>query len=95
MRLNPRRSSVLALVGLVLPVVAMSAAPQALTTEYRVDPVGIDAERPRLSWRLPEGVQHQTAYEIEAGEWRTGKVTVPGEAAIWIGPGEKKFVRKQ
>ena len=49
-------------------------APHGLTAEYRKDPVGIDADKPRLSWKLPDGVRRQSAYEIVADGWRTGKV---------------------
>src|SRR5262245_25555453 len=41
----------------------------SLTTEYKIDPVGIDVLKPRLSWKLKadrRGVA-QTAYEIHVG----------------------------
>ena len=50
------------------------SAPDGLTVERREDPVGIDSQKPRLGWRLPSGVRRQTAYEIEAGGWSSGKV---------------------
>jgi alpha-L-rhamnosidase len=43
------------------------AAVAALRAEYKVDPIGIDAARPRLSWKLHHdgrGVR-QTAYHLE------------------------------
>lgn len=49
-----------------------------LLTEYHVNPLGIDIDPIRLSWKLPSG--SQTAYEITAmsdsGEilWETGRV---------------------
>src|SRR5262249_57486018 len=63
-RLAPFASSAalatLAIVG--LPALAATAAPptvEGLQTEHLEDPLGIDAKKPRLSWRLrsePRGV---------------------------------------
>ena len=50
------------------------AVPFGLTCEYRENPVGIDTQRPRLSWKLPTGARSQSAYEIKADGWNTGKV---------------------
>lgn len=52
-----------------------------LTCEHRTNPLGIDAVKPRLSWKLQshgKGV-HQTAYQVTAWDdkaqlWDTGKV---------------------
>ena len=52
---------------------AMSA-PRALTVERVTEPIGVDAARPRLGWQLPEGMSRQTAYEIDADGWSSGKV---------------------
>lgn len=38
-----------------------------LTTEYLINPLGIDALSPRLSWKCIEG-KRQTAYQIQAAE---------------------------
>ena len=41
--------------------------PHGLTVERRIDPVGMDADRPRLSWKLPDGGASdvgQVAYRI-------------------------------
>ena len=51
--------------------------PAGLRTEHAVNPLGIDVEKPRLSWRMeadrPGAMQ--TAYQIEvAGMWDSGKV---------------------
>lgn len=35
--------------------------------EHLVSPLGIDAQSPRLSWRLPDGIRKQAAYEILLG----------------------------
>jgi len=59
--------------------------PDGLRCEYLENPVGIDVEKPRFSWRLhhPERGQKQTAYqvivssepEVSRGElWDSGKV---------------------
>lgn len=63
--------------------------PVGLTCEYRVNPLGIDGDRPRLSWLLTssERNQRQTAYEILVAKsindinarrgtvWQSGKVS--------------------
>ena len=50
-------------------------APTHLTCEYRDDPVGVDAERPRLSWWIDPAAREQKAYRIEAeGLWDSGWV---------------------
>ncbi len=54
-----------------------------LTCEYKVNPLGIDVERPRLSWQIVDdrrGVM-QTAYEIRAAESPTDLTT--GKNLIW------------
>jgi len=80
------------LLGLVAGAPPTPAAPAratvaALRTEYKVDPLGIDATRPRLSWKLQDdgrGVR-QTAYRLQVvpdraafGDtvsfWDTGRV---------------------
>ncbi|HEX2535983.1 MAG TPA: hypothetical protein VHK69_19715, partial [Chitinophagaceae bacterium] len=62
-------------------------APGALRTEYLVNPLGIDAARPRLSWQMRDGRTgaRQTAFELVVGVdsaavakgggsiWKTGK----------------------
>ena len=52
---------------------AAGSVPYGLSVEYRKNPVGIDSPAPRLSWKLPDAVGRQTAYEIEADGWRSGK----------------------
>ena len=61
-------SSVLALLAL------LGCDPHGLTFEYRVDPVGIDCAAPRLSWKLPEDVLFQKAYELEVDGREVGRV---------------------
>jgi len=70
-----------------LPVTA-SVNPSYLRCEYRVDPLGIDTLKPRLSWILTSGerAQKQSAYQLivsstreELGKhsgdvWDTGKI---------------------
>lgn len=88
---------ILTLVTLGLSSVAGAAVmPYSLECEARKDPVGIDAARPRLSWKLKSGErnQAQTAYRIlvatseqslanDAGDlWDSGKVTSPRN--MWI-----------
>jgi hypothetical protein len=55
-----RRVRSVFLILLAMAAVAVAArasepappAPQALTTEYAVNPLGIDEPRPRLAWKL-------------------------------------------
>ena len=58
-------------------VVLQAAGPSNLRCEFRMNPLGIDASRPRLSWVIEskeKGV-HQTAYQVVVdGVWDTGKV---------------------
>ena len=64
--------------------------PHALTAEYRADPIGMDAPRPRLSWKLPDfGARDvaQVAYRVrvatsaamlaEPDVWDSGEVPSP------------------
>ena len=44
-----------------------------LRTEYLIDPAGIDIRKPRLMWNCEGGVR-QTAYQIVAGSWDSGRV---------------------
>ena len=72
-----------------------AAKPWGLTVEYRTDPVGIDVANPRFSWKLPDGMVRQSAYEIDAGSWRTGKVASDESlnAAVWGGENLKPSQR--
>lgn len=61
-----------------------------LRTEYLKDPIGIDIDRPRLSWNCEGGIT-QTAYQIIAADdngntlWDSGKVESPSMRAQWGG----------
>jgi hypothetical protein len=64
-------------------VSALPMTPVKLKCEYQVDPLGVDAERPRLSWTLESGRNgaRQTAFQIRVGSgagktdlWDTGRV---------------------
>ena len=62
---------------------ALLQAPFNLRTEYLHDPIGIDARRPRLSWRLQadrRGVA-QTAYQIRVA--RTESDLQAGRGLVW------------
>lgn len=68
------------------PVGAAAIAPQrlvALRTEYKENPLGIDARKPRLSWQLASsgrGVR-QSAYEIRVA--RTEAAVRDGRDLVW------------
>jgi alpha-L-rhamnosidase len=72
-----------------------------LRVEYRVNPLGIDREKPRFSWRMESGEaeQYQTAYQLlvardpacltegSADIWNSGRVDSGQSAAvIYAGP---------
>ncbi|HEX7014956.1 MAG TPA: glycoside hydrolase family 78 protein [Cyclobacteriaceae bacterium] len=78
------------LLGMGVMHVAMAQRPDVtdLVCEYLVNPVGIDAAQPRLSWKIRSSARdvRQSAYEIRVGTgpdvsrgrnivWSTGKVT--------------------
>ena len=44
-----------------------------LRTEYLNNPIGVDFKRPRLMWNV-EGGLRQSAYQIVAGNWDSGRV---------------------
>ena len=65
-----------------------------LKTEYLTEPMGIDAEKPCLSWNCEGGVR-QTAYEIVAADdrgnllWESGKVGTNAMRCQWGGDAVK------
>ncbi|MFE6804468.1 family 78 glycoside hydrolase catalytic domain [Streptomyces sp. NPDC057681] len=56
----------------------MSLQPAPVTFEHLRDGLGIGSTEPRLSWQLPPGSEHQSAYELELDRdgtvHRTGRV---------------------
>jgi alpha-L-rhamnosidase len=61
-----------------------------LRCERLVAPLGLDTPHPRLTWRLEpdEGETDvvQTAYEVEVGDWTTGRVESWRQQLIYDGP---------
>jgi hypothetical protein len=57
--------------------------PEKLTTEYLVNPLGIDVTQPRLSWTLVSGAraQKQSAYELIVSD--NEKDIVAGTGTAW------------
>ena len=53
-----------------------------LRTEYLKDPLGIDIRQPRLMWNCEGGVK-QTAYQIVAESWDSGKVEGASMQAVY------------
>ncbi len=53
-----------------------------LKTEYLNDPRGIDIPHPRLFWNCEGGIR-QTAYEIKAERWDSGKVESASMEAVY------------
>jgi alpha-L-rhamnosidase len=76
-------ASLLCLTATAAPAAAKAAPPSVagLRCEYRVDPVGIDAARPRLGWQLRSADRGtvQSAYQLQVTRggrtvWDTGRV---------------------
>jgi len=74
---------------LSLAATASAITPQQLRCEYRVNPLGIDETRPRLSWTLASDQKagRQTAYQVivTSGQetlWDSGKVASDDTTAI-------------
>jgi alpha-L-rhamnosidase len=61
-----------------------------LRCERLVDPIGLDAPRPRLTWRIDAGAARdvvQTAYELETdAAWSTGRVESWRQQIAYDGP---------
>lgn len=59
--------------------------PGGLRTEYRLNPLGVDAERPRLGWELeaqsPARALKQTAYHVLVASQPS--LLMPGRADLW------------
>jgi hypothetical protein len=76
---------------------AATLPPYDLECEARRDPVGIDAARPRLSWKLRS--EEQRAYQIQADDgptgtplWDSGRIPSAETAGIaWSGPQLQSF----
>lgn len=98
----------LVLSGLAVPAVATGDgfAPLGLRVEYAVNPLGIDATTPRLSWRSTSGERdaRQSAYQIqvaaspgdlESGQllWDSGRVS--SDASLFIPYGGPELVTAQ
>ena len=99
----------LLLYGLVFPAFAAGPLqPNQLTTEYRVNPLGIAEKQPRFSWtfKTTERNQFQSAYEIIVsagldnlskgiGEiWSTGKISSAQNTLIpYMGKPLQSFTR--
>jgi len=62
---------------------AAELTPARLRCEYRVNPLGIDAARPRLSWIVQSGrrAERQTAYQVLAASSRAALEA--GRADLW------------
>ena len=76
-----------------------------LRCEYLVAPLGVDASSPRLSWRLPSGVERQTTYRIVVGTdsipvlkgmgdcWDSGEIASPDILATYWGKKLQPYTR--
>jgi alpha-L-rhamnosidase len=61
-----------------------------LRAERLVDPIGLDAAQPRLTWRLEADAGEtgvvQTAYQVETGDWDSGRVESWRQQVTYDGP---------
>lgn len=53
-----------------------------LKTEYLLEPIGIDIQRPRLTWNCEGGIK-QTAFQIVTKNWDSGKVESASMQAVY------------
>ncbi|HEY0273433.1 MAG TPA: hypothetical protein VGC22_09630, partial [Chitinophaga sp.] len=79
--------------------------PAALKCEYLVQPLGIDAPHPRLSWRLDDARNGalQTAYQVHVSTdslllgkkdvWNTGRITGSAVQVVYNGQPLLPFTR--
>ena len=87
---------------------ASSCLPVSLRCEYLVDPIGIDAAHPRLTWRLQDDRPGalQTAYAISVGTdsmqlsrgekgnaWYSGRQPSPAQLVSYTGPALQAFTK--
>ncbi|MGX5689786.1 family 78 glycoside hydrolase catalytic domain [Arcticibacter tournemirensis] len=86
---------------------ASEGEPVDLRCEYLVKPLGIDSERPRLTWMLNDSRQgaKQTAYEVIVGTdsirvgnkdgdlWTSGKISSGSMPVIYSGKKLNRFTR--
>ncbi len=57
------------------PAEELPGAPHHVRVEHLDEPIGLTVARPRLSWRLPDGWDRQTAYQLRVGDWLSPWVT--------------------
>lgn len=79
--------------------------PAYLRCEYLVTPLGVDVLSPRLSWKLPVGVETQTSYQVVVGvdsarvasgigdSWDSGKVSASDVLAVYSGKAIEPYTR--
>lgn len=81
--------------------------PVALSCEYLINPIGIDAVQPRLSWRLEDTryAARQSSFEIIAGtdsaavsrgsgnQWQTGRLNDATQLVVYSGKTLQPFTR--
>ncbi|OOQ61143.1 alpha-L-rhamnosidase [Mucilaginibacter pedocola] len=93
--------------SLFLSVSAFAAQPVGLRCEYLVNPLGIDAPHPRLTWMLADARQgaKQSAYQVIVGldsaevsrgignAWSTAKVNSPAILATYQGKGLQPYTK--
>ncbi|MGI4884052.1 MAG: family 78 glycoside hydrolase catalytic domain [Janthinobacterium lividum] len=82
-------------------------APVGLRCEYLTNPLGLDAPRPRLTWRLADARRGaaQTAYQLTVGPdslavarggapaWTSGKVRSGQQLVAYAGPALRPFTK--
>lgn len=90
------------------PVLAAAPClPVGLQSEHMINPIGIDAASPRLSWRLDDPRQgaKQTAYQLNVGPdsvavsrgkgtgWQSGRVASDAQLIVYAGNALQPFTK--
>ncbi|MHB8205881.1 alpha-L-rhamnosidase [Mucilaginibacter sp.] len=92
---------------LLLPVKLFAQTISDLKCEYLINPIGIDAPHPRLTWYLIDSHQgaKQTAYQLSVGtdslqlksgkenQWQTAKVNLPINLLTYQGKALQPFTK--
>jgi alpha-L-rhamnosidase len=68
-------------------------APLGLRVEHLHEPLGVTAPRPRLTWRLPDGARHQSAYQLVLGGWDSGRVD--SDQSVLVSPACSPFTARE
>src|SRR5881396_2480608 len=80
--------------AMLLAIAIQSPSVTGLRVEYLTNPLGIDAPRPRLSWRISSAERNtvQAAYQVQVTKdekllWDSGRITADSSVFVtYAGP---------